>query len=91
MAVETAPTRDPFALSEEERAVYEALPARGGRDVGDLALRAGVVVPTCLSVLAALADRGLAECASNGGWRLGSVQDRPLSRSADEQQDRRSG
>lgn len=58
-------------------AVYEALPARGTRDAGDVALRAGVPLPSALAALAELAAQDLAEAASDGGWRLGTAQDRP--------------
>lgn len=81
-------------LSEVERRVYEALPARGSRDAGDVALRAGVGVREALTALADLSDRGLAR-PGDQGWRLGPRQDAPVpegsgpsrraARSADEQ------
>lgn len=65
-------------LGAGERTVYEALPARGGRDIGALALRAGVPVPACLVALGKLADAGLARRRADGQWGLGDVGDRPL-------------
>ena len=65
-------------LDPGERAVYEALPSRGSRDVGDLAVRSGLVVPSCLAALQRLADASLAVACDDGGWRLGRVQDRPV-------------
>lgn len=65
-------------LVPADAAVYEALPSRGARPVGELALRAGVAVPACLGALQRLADMGLAEPATGGRWRLGRAQDRPL-------------
>ena len=66
-------------LAPEEMAVYEALPARGSRDTGDLALRAGLSLPVTLYALEALRARRLVAAAPDGGWKLGAVQDRPLS------------
>lgn len=77
-------------LDPSERAIYEALPTRGGRDTGDLALRAGVGVREALTALGSLAERGMVRPAEGGGWRLGDVQDRPL-RSAKEQDEGRDG
>jgi DNA processing protein len=57
-------TMDPLRL-----AVFEALPARARAGVGDLALKAGVSIGTCLAQLAALEHEGLAEC-DELGWRL---------------------
>lgn len=64
-------------LDPAVRAVYEALPGRGSRDLGDLAVRAGVSVPQAAAAMAELAERGLAEPASDGGWRIGTTQNRP--------------
>lgn len=72
------------ALGRGEQALYEALPARGERDTGDLALRAGLSVPEALSALEALRTRGLVAPAAGGGWKLGAVQDRPVT-SAEQQ------
>lgn len=65
-------------LTPEELAVYEALPSRGSRDTGDLALRAGLLVPATLRALEALRSRRLVAAAPDGCWALGPVQDRPL-------------
>lgn len=64
-------------LDDAQRRVYEALPARGSRDAGDLALRAGVGVREALTALAGLSDRGLV-LPSEQGWRLGPRQDAPV-------------
>lgn len=72
------------ALGPNERAVFEALPARGSRDAGEVSLRAGLALPVCLAVLATLADQELAQATADGGWRVGRVQDRPVRRGAGE-------
>lgn len=64
-------------LDAAQRAVHEALPGRGSRDTGDLALRAGLGVREALVALDGLCERGLAERTADG-WKLGRVQDRPL-------------
>ena len=46
-------------LDAAESAVYEALPSRGSRDTGDLALRAGLSLPDTLIALSGLRTRGL--------------------------------
>ncbi|MCW3157373.1 DNA-processing protein DprA [Micropruina sonneratiae] len=56
-------------LSPDELAVYEALPARGRRDAGEVSLRAGVSLPGCLALLDRLAEQGLV-AQVEGGWRL---------------------
>lgn len=65
-------------VDADQHAVYEALPARGSRDAGDLALRAGLTVRETLVALNGLCDAGLAGVADDGGWRLGRVQDQPV-------------
>mgnify|MGYP000849212606 CR=1 FL=1 len=65
-------------LTDDQRSVYEALPARGGRTVDDLAMRAGLWMPLCLAALSILGGAGLATCRSDGRWRLGSVSDQPV-------------
>lgn len=65
-------------LDADQRAVYEALPSRGSRDTGDLALRAGLGMRETLMALNGLCDAGLARSCEDGGWRLGRVQDRPV-------------
>lgn len=74
-------------LGEDEAAAYEALPSRGSRDSGEIALDAGLTLPGALAALAVLQARGLAASLPDGGWRLGVVQDRPV-RSADQQHGR---
>jgi DNA processing protein len=55
------------ALTETQLAVFEAIPARRRVSVGDIALAAGVSVPTCLSALTALEAAGLVE-GDERGW-----------------------
>lgn len=66
------------ALSPGELALYDALPSRGGRDAGELALRAGLSVPQALTALGGLAQRGLVAQRADGRWKLGPVENRPL-------------
>ena len=66
-------------LDEEQAAVYEALPSRGSRDTGEVALDSGLSLPATLAALEELRARGLVASSPDGGWRLGVVQDRPLS------------
>jgi DNA processing protein len=54
-------------LTETQLAVFEAIPARRRVSVGDIALAAGVSVPTCLSALTALESAGLVE-GDERGW-----------------------
>lgn len=56
-------------LSPDELAVFEALPARGLVASGEVSLRAGVPLGSCLGVLDRLAGRGLVTQGANG-WRL---------------------
>jgi DNA processing protein len=55
------------ALTESQLAVFEAIPARRRVPVGDIALAAGVSVPTCLGALTALESAGLVE-GDERGW-----------------------
>lgn len=64
-------------LTDEQRSAYEALPARGGKDAGEVSLRAGLAMGTCLAVLDGLSAEGLAERRADGTWRLGRVRNRP--------------
>lgn len=57
-------------LGESERTVLEALPARGGIGVDELALRAALPVPRCAGDLTALAALGLVTETEPGRWRL---------------------
>lgn len=65
-------------LDPGRAAIFEALPGRGGRDAGEIALRAGVPLPAALAALAGLADAGLARARPDGTWGVGQVGDRPL-------------
>lgn len=65
-------------LTQSQSAVREALPVRGGRDPGEIAVRAGLALPVCLGALEELAALGHAEPGPDGRWRLGRVRDRPL-------------
>ena len=65
-------------LTREQQEVYEALPSRGARDAGDLALRSGLRVSVTLAALHELAELGMAELNDKGGWRLGKVENRPV-------------
>jgi DNA processing protein len=60
-------TRATDALTETQLAVFEAIPARRRAAVGDIALGAGVSVPTCLGALTALESAGLVE-GDERGW-----------------------
>jgi DNA processing protein len=60
-------TRATDALNENQLAVFEAIPARRRVTVGDIALTAGVSVPTCLGALTALESAGLVE-GDERGW-----------------------
>jgi DNA processing protein len=55
------------ALTETQLAVFEAIPARRRASVGDIALAAGVSVPSCLGALTALEAFGLVE-GDERGW-----------------------
>lgn len=50
-------------------AVFEALPGRGRRTVGEVAVVGGVAIPACLAALGRLEELGLAQ-ADAAGWRL---------------------
>ena len=62
----SGPRRATDGLSESQLAVYEAVPARRRAAVGDIALAAGVSVPTCLSALSNLETAGLVEGDARG-------------------------
>ena len=57
-------------LSAEELRVFEAVPGRGSLGAGDLALKAGVALPTCLALLDQLADQGFLVQNVLGQWQL---------------------
>lgn len=65
-------------LTAAQREVFEVLPARGGRDAGEVALRAGRPLPEVLASLVALADAGLARRLPDGRWGVGRRGDRPV-------------
>jgi DNA processing protein len=67
------PRRATDALSDNQLAVFEATPARRRISFGDIALAAGVPVPTCLAALHELEAVGLVE-GSEQGWRALPVQ-----------------
>lgn len=73
------------ALTPDELAVYEALPARGPRDTGALALRAGVTIPQALAALGSLVQAGFVTASADGRWKLGPVENRPLRAVLDEE------
>lgn len=75
-------------LTGDQRAALEALPSRGARDAGEVALRAGLSMGPCLAALDALADAGLAVRGGDGRWRLGETTNRPLLPGAAEPADR---
>ena len=68
-------TRSTDALTETQLAVFEAIPARRRASVGDIALAAGVTVPSCLGALTVLESVGLVE-GDERGWlvAIGSVR-----------------
>jgi DNA processing protein len=63
------------ALTESQLAVFEAIPARRQASVGDIALAAGVSVPTCLGALTALESAGLVE-GDERGWLIAAGRPR---------------
>ena len=69
----STPQRPTDALSDAQLAVFEATPARRPRSFGDIALAAGVPVPTCLAALQQLEAAGLVE-GSEQGWRAVPVR-----------------
>lgn len=78
------------ALDDVQAAAYEALPSRGSRDSGEVAIEAGLDLVTAMVALDELRARGLVACAADGGWKLGEVQDRPVA-SAKQEGGRRQG
>jgi DNA processing protein len=63
------PTRATDGLTETELAVFEAIPARRRASVGDIALAAGVSVPSCLGALTSLEAGGLV-VGDERGWLI---------------------
>lgn len=68
LQVPHGPTRATDDLDPVRLSVYEAVPARRRAVVGEIALAAGVSVPTVLAQLAALEDAGLV-ISEPEGWR----------------------
>ncbi|MFT3861481.1 DNA-processing protein DprA [Micropruina sp.] len=69
-AVERPSQRRPLDdLDCDELAVFEALPARGAMPTGEVSLRAGVPLGTCLGVLDRLSHRGLVAQRVDG-WQM---------------------
>lgn len=69
LALPSGSVRPTDAFSVTRLAVFEAIPARRRTSAGDIALSAGVSMPSCLAELAALEATGFVE-ADAGGWRL---------------------
>ncbi|MFT4217764.1 MAG: DNA-processing protein DprA [Micropruina sp.] len=65
-------------LNADELAVYEAFPARGEIDAGEVSLRAGLALGNCLAILDRISERGLIEYGA-AGWKL----TRPVTRTGD--------
>ena len=63
------PRRATDGLSESQLAVYEAVPARRRASVGDIALAAGVSVPSCLGALSTLESPVWWRETPGAGWR----------------------
>lgn len=64
---EHRPTDD---LPRDALGLYEAVPSRGSRSAGELALKAGLALPKCLALLDELAELGFVMQNVNGQWRL---------------------
>jgi DNA processing protein len=64
------------ALTETQLGVFEAIPARRRASVGDIALAAGVSVPSCLGALTALESAGLV-AGDERGWLVAVGATRP--------------
>jgi len=57
-------------LTGDAAVVREALPARGGKTLGEMVLLSGLTIPRCLDALHKLAGRGFAEMDDQGRWRV---------------------
>lgn len=57
-------------LTPEELSVYEAIPGRGGRGAGEVALRSGLPLGPCLAVLQGLASQGFLVQDDQQEWSL---------------------
>ena len=69
VAQRSGPTRPTDDFDPVRLAVYEAVPARRAVGAGEIALVAGVPMPTCLAQLAELEQLGFVEGNENG-WRV---------------------
>jgi DNA processing protein len=67
LPLEQGPSRATDELTETQLAVFEAVPARRRDSVGNVALAAGVSIPTCLAALSALESAGLV-AGDSRGW-----------------------
>ena len=65
-------------LTDAQRAAYETIPSRGGRDAGEVSVLADLTMTEALAALNGLASAGLAVRGGDGLWRLGKITDRPL-------------
>lgn len=77
-AGEHRPTDD---LDAQQLRLFETIPGRGSISVADLAVRAGVTIGACLSLLEPLAELNLAAPTGNGQWRLGPAARRSAAQS----------
>jgi DNA processing protein len=68
-ALRRGDSRPTDGLDPARLAVFEAVPVRRHTSAGDIALAAGVTLPSCLVELSALERAGLVE-ADAGGWRV---------------------
>lgn len=75
LAVPSGSSRATDAFDATRLAVYEAVPARRRSSVGEIALVAGVSMPTCLAQLAELERADLID-GTDDGWRIRSPQER---------------
>ena len=67
LPLDHGPSRATDELTETQLAVFEAVPARRRDSVGNVALAAGVSIPTCLAALSALESAGLV-AGDSRGW-----------------------
>jgi DNA processing protein len=58
------------ALSPDELRLFESVPGRGACGADELAIRAGLPMPTCLALLSQLLDGGFVRQDPDGRWRL---------------------
>ena len=63
-------TRALDQLTQAQRTVREAFPARGGMSAGELSIRCGLPMSSCHAALEQLVDLGLVEADGRGRWRL---------------------